>query len=296
MILVTGGTGFVGGHIVAQALQEGLKVRCLVRRPDAPEARALSAKGVGIVVGNVLRPESLKPAMEGVEGVIHLVGIIFERREGGFHEVHVNGTQNVLAVAQEAGVKRYVHMSALGTRPNAVSRYHQTKWEAEEAVRASGLPYTIFRPSIIFGPGDEFINVFARIIRRLPVIPVAGTGKTPLQPIWVKDLARCFVAALSKEGAVGKIYEAGGPEKLMLEAILDAVARVLGKKRRIKVHIPMALMEVNAALLKWLPNPPVTQDQLIMLREDNTCDITPLVQDFGITLSPFEATLRTYLQ
>ena len=295
MILITGGTGFVGGHIVERALEEGVKVRCLARRPDSPKARTLSAKGVDVVAGDILRPESLKPAMEGVEGVIHLVGIIFERWGAGFREVHVDGTRNVLAAAQGAGVRRYVHMSALGTRRNAVSRYHQTKWEAEEAVRASGLPYTIFRPSIIFGPGDEFINVFARMIRRLPIIPVAGTGKTPIQPIWVKDLAKCFVAALSKEGARGKIYEAGGPEKLTLEAILDTVARVLGKRRG-KIHIPMALMEVNAALLQFLPKPPVTKDQLTMLREDNTCDVSALVRDFGITLSPLEATLRTYLQ
>ena len=295
MILITGGTGFVGGHVVAQALDENLKVRCLVRRPDSPKVQALSAKGVGVVVGDILRPVSLTPAMEGVEGVIHLVGVIFERRGAGFHEVHVEGTRNILAAAKGAGVKRYVHMSALGSRPNAISRYHQTKWEAEEAVRASGLPYTIFRPSIIFGPGDEFINVFARMIRRLPFIPVAGTGKTPLQPIWIKNLAGCFVAALSREGVSDQIYEAGGPEKFTLEAILDTIARVLGKKR-IKMHIPMVLMEMNAALLKFLPKPPVTKDQLIMLREDNTCDVSRLVRGFGINLSPLEATLRTYLR
>ena len=164
-IAVTGATGFVGREVLKQARTAGFPVRAIVR-----ERRA--AEGVEQFHGNVIYRPSLEGAFDGVKCVIHLVGIINEYRENTFERVHTEATRNVLDAAKKAGVKRYIHMSALGARANARSRYHQTKWAAEELVRQSGLAWTIFRPSLIYGPGDISINVLSKIVRRAPFVPV----------------------------------------------------------------------------------------------------------------------------
>src|SRR3989304_8264423 len=168
MILITGSTGFVGRNIVKKAKEKGLKLKCLVRSPE--RARSVLGDNIEFAQGDVLNSNSLDKAMEGVEAIIHLVGIIVETKGASFENVHYHGTVNVVEAAKKAGVKRYLHMSALGTRADAESRYHKTKWQAEENVRNSGLDWTIFRPSVIFGSEDEFINMFIRMIKLSPII------------------------------------------------------------------------------------------------------------------------------
>ncbi len=195
MILVTGGTGFVGGHLIRRLRQEGLPVRALARHPD--RAQALKDLGVEVVPGDIADKASLEKAAEGIERVIHLVGIIQEAPGVTFRSVHVEGTRNVVEAARTAGVLHFFHQSALGTRPGAKSEYHRTKWEAEELVRQSGIPHTILRTALIYGPGDKFTIKLSEILRLAPVMPVIGSGKSKVQPIYIDDVVSCIVKAMT---------------------------------------------------------------------------------------------------
>jgi NADH dehydrogenase len=195
-------------------------------------------------------------------------------------------------VAREAGVKRYIQMSAVGTRSGAVSRYHRTKWQAEEVVRASALDWTIIRPSLIFGPGDEFVSVLARMIRRLPAVPVLGDGQYQLQPIAVDQIAEGFARALRLPLTVGQTYEAGGPEPYGFDELLDMVGKALGAARVRKVHVPLGLIKVMTRAFGWLPFFPVTMDQITMLEEGNVTDPTRFYADFNMTPEPLALGLR----
>ncbi len=246
------------------------------------------------VAGDVQDKRSLIKALEGVEKVIHLVGIIVPSGRNTFEAVHAVGTHNVVDAARQAGIKKIIHMSALGTHANAESNYHRTKWKGEVYVRYSGLPYTIFRPSIIFGPGDKFLNMFAGMIRCMPVIPLVGGGVNRLQPIWVEDVAECFARALDNPASDGKMYELGGPQDYSMRDLMEILMQVEGRKRRM-LSIPMPLMQLQAAVLQLLPSPPITLDQLRMLKVNNTCDASPAIRDFEIRMAELEPTLRTYM-
>jgi len=293
-IFVSGGTGFVGRHVVRALLSRGFLVRCLVR--PGSEADLKGFESIDRVPGDVLAPDPIVAAAEGCAGLVHLVGIIREHRARGvtFERLHVRATQNMLMVAKAAGVKRYVQMSALGTRPNAVSAYHRTKWLAEEAVRASGLDWTIFRPSIIFGQGDEFISMLAQMIRRTPVVPVLGDGNYRLQPIAVEQIAEGIVQALRVPQSAARTYEVGGAEAYRFVEILDQIGAALGRRVR-KLHVPLGAVKLVTRGFGWLPYYPVTQDQLTMLEEESVTDPTPFFRDFGITPEPFARGLARML-
>ena len=200
-VFVTGATGFVGGEILKGLHQVGNPICFLARRPTDRRAQELiSQYAAEVKAGNVLEAKSLEGALDGIDAVIHLVGIISEVGESTFENIHTRGTQNMVTAAQQAGVRRFVQMSALGTRPNAVSPYHQTKWAAEELVRRSGLEFTIFRPSLIYGRRDHFVNLFAKIIRFSPVVPVMIR---PSLPEAIRFLASS--AALTKSTAPSSV-------------------------------------------------------------------------------------------
>ncbi len=225
-VFLTGATGFVGKGVLERLIAEGHDAVCLTR-PGSKDKLHHGQAGPGSVslaAGDILDVESLKSAMAGCEAVIHLVGIIREQPGKGitFPKIHVEGTKNVVEAAKQAGVKRFVHMSALGSRANATSAYHRTKYEAEQFVIASGIPYVIFQPSVIFGPGDEFVNMLADLVR-MPVTPVIGDGSYPLQPVARKTVADVFVQALSLPAATNQIYETGGPDPISYGEILDAI-------------------------------------------------------------------------
>lgn len=292
MILVTGGTGFVGSQLVSQLIREGHRVRCLSRNPR--EAIHLRTWGAELTKGDINDPASIEVALRGMSHVIHLVGIIQERGKQTFERVHVQGVQNVLDACRQAKspIKRIVHMSALGTSEEAKSRYHQTKWQAEELVRQSGLRYTILRPSLIFGKQGEFFQLLKRLAT-LPVFtPVVGTGETTFQPISVKDVAKCFIKALDNPDAENKTLELGGPEQYTFNELLDLVASYF-HKRKIKLHLPIPMVYPSAWLgEKLLPKAPLTTDQLAMLQQNNTCDNTPLMRTFAIKLQSLRENLR----
>jgi NADH dehydrogenase len=260
----------------------------------------LAQQGVEVQPGDLLNPASLQSAGASSQGVIHLVGIISEVGDNTFDNAHRVATANALQSARDCQVRRFIHMSALGTRPGARSRYHQTKWAAEVAVRASGLAWTIFRPALIFGAQDHFVNRFARMSRVAPALPVLGDGRRLQQPVAVADVAACFVRALVEPDAVGQTYEVCGPDRLTLPEILHAILAAMGR-RRLLVHLPMPLARLQAALLEKIfpvllrQASPLNRDQLLMLEEDNVGDATAAFRLFGIKPTPFSAGIREYL-
>lgn len=285
MILVTGGTGFVGSHLVARLVQAGEQVRALART-------RVEISGVEVVVGDVRDLSAVTAAVRDCQAVIHLVGIVREIGEATFQRVHVDGTRTVVQACVEAGVGRLLHMSALGARPGARSTYHRTKWEAEELVRRSGLQATIFRPSVIFGAGSGFLAELRRLVHRGPVIPIAGNGMALLQPIWVEDVISCFVGALAKPETAGQAYHLGGPEVFGFEEMVDLVAAAEGI-RKPRLHLPVLWLRPLAAVLGRLtPRFPLTSDQLTMLLEDGVCDTTEMREVLGVT----PASLREHLK
>jgi uncharacterized protein YbjT (DUF2867 family) len=289
---VTGGTGFVGGNIIKKLQEEKWNVRSLARKPQ--DAKDLKKHGTEIYKGDVTDKSSIdKSFFRDLNYVIHLVGIIKESGDKTFEKVHFEGTKNIVDFAKEAGVKKFIQMSALGTKPKAKSKYHSTKWMAEEYVRKSGLNYTIFRPSIIFGPNDEFINTFVRIIKLTPIVPLPKGGK--LQPIYVGAVAHCFVQSLSDPKTDKRTFELGGSEKLTLEEIIRIILRVLDTER-VLIPIPTSLMYAPAFLFQSvLKNPPLTLDQLKMLEEDNTCDMKEALDIFSFSPLSLEKGLKEYL-
>jgi uncharacterized protein YbjT (DUF2867 family) len=293
-IFVTGATGFVGRAVVPALRARGYAVRCLVRRGSELDLRGMEA--IERVEGDVLSPDTLERDMAGCDTVVHLVGIIREEPAtlSTFERIHTQGTLNVLEAAATTGVRRYVHMSALGTRPGARSRYHRSKWAAEEAVRASPIPWTIFRPSIIYGRGDQFVNLFASMLR-YPVVPVIGSGQQRLQPVPVQHVAEGFARAVELGTTVKHTYDVGGPEAVTMVQLLDRIGAALGRARVRKVHVPIGLVRPAATLLHRLPGFPLTPDQLLMLEEDNVCDPQPFYSTFGLTPIPLATGLRAML-
>ena len=278
-ILLTGGTGFVGGNI-REALA-GRQLRLLVReRARLPD---LAGDQIEVVEGDVSRSETLRGVMDGCEAVVHLVAIIEEEGGATFDGVIRQGTVNVVDEAKRAGVRRFIHMSAMGVRHDPAYGYFEAKWQAEQAVQASGIPWTIFRPSVIFGPGDGFINVLAGLVKAAPIIPVVGSGESKFQPVSVAEVAKAFVRALDDPATAGRIYELGGGKVYTYEQLLDAIAAKLGKKKP-KVHVPVGLMRPVVKLSKPLPKalrPPVTEEQLKMLAIDNASDQSATAQLIG---------------
>lgn len=292
-VFVTGASGYVGRAVVTALRARGHAVVAL-ERPDS--RRAFAEPGVRAVHGDIRDPDSLRGRMDGCEAVVHLVGIIREIPGQGvtMDAVHRKGTEHVVDEARRAGVRRFLHMSALGSRPNAVSAYHRSKWAAEEYVRASGLDYTIFRPSVIFGrggPGPEFVGQLADLVRSAPIVPVIGDGRYWLQPVSSRNVADGFALALELPRTIGKTYDVAGPDRLTYLEILERIARAMGKPLR-RFHLPFGLMQAVVPLLQRLPGFPLTQDQLTMLKEGNVGDERPFFSAFGLTPDPFEVELR----
>lgn len=291
MILVTGGTGFVGRHLVHHLRAEDKPVRCLVRRPD--RAHTLRSSGCELVEGDVTDAASLRRAVDGCDAVIHLVAIIAGSHVD-FERIMEQGTRDLVAAAREADVRRFVHMSALSTseRTKDLVPYYHAKWESERAVKASGLEHVVFRPSFVFGADGGALPLFMRQVRWSPVTPVVGDGTRRLQPIWVEDIAAFFAAGLDHPGAANRTFELGGPEQLTWNELYERIARALGKHRA-RINLPIGLVRAGATVAQRLPKPPITRDQLTMLlAADSVCDMTSTLDTFGIPLTPLDEQLR----
>jgi len=294
VILVTGGTGFVGPKVVHALRAEGREVRCLVRDPR--RAHTLEAWGCELVRGDVTDAPSLRRAVSGCEAVVHLVAIIAGRRSD-FERVMTRGTEDLVAAASEAGVRRFVLMSALGVseQTRTLTPYFAAKWAMEAAVKSSGLEHVIFRPSFVFGRDGGALPIFVRQVRWSPVTPVLGDGRTRIQPIWVEDVAAYFAKAVDLSAAANRTFELGGPDQVTWNELYERIAKVLGK-RRARINVPLALVRPGAALAELLPRPPITRDQLKMIEAgDNLADMGPALEAFGIGVLSLDEQLRRAL-
>lgn len=296
-VFLTGSTGFVGKNMIRRLLTEGHAVRALDRALPGQGTRLLQGfrheGDFQYVFGDVVSGRGLYEAMNGCEAAIHLVGIIAEKGSNTFDAVHHVGTRNVVEAAKRAGIKRFVHMSAIGVRADGVAEYQRSKWKGEEIVRNCGIPYCILRPSLIFGPGDGFVTQMMDMIKQAPLVrPVPGDGTPRFRPVSIDDVTFCFARALTEEAAIDQTIELGGADELNLDEVLSEIAKCAGV-RKPPVHIPMPLMFLVAALARLLPNPPITADQLRMLREGSTCDIGPMRRTFGIKPHGFQGCGRS---
>ena len=281
-LLITGASGFVGTHLVRRLLADGHGVVGLSREGGASQA------GLTWHEGDVVTGARLGEAMRGVDSVIHLVGIIRERGSQTFERVHVEGTRTVLAAAGAAGVERYLHMSALGADRASASGYARTKARAEELVRDSGLAWTIFRPDMILGVGDDFFSHKLRdLVTKPPVVPVVGSGDYPFRPITAHDLAEAFSKALKAPAALQRTFDLVGPREYMLRELQLMVRDALGVRKPL-VGVPLPLMRLGTALFSLLPDPPITRDELEMLLAASPSDPAPAVEALGLELQPIE--------
>lgn len=313
---VFGGSGFIGRQVVRRLAAQGWIVRAAVRDPvGAAFLKPMGDVGqVNPVRADVTDPASVRDAVAGAEAVINLVGILFEKGKASFQAVHAQGAANVAQAARDAGVTTLVHMSALGADKTSNSAYARTKALGEEAVLAAFPTATIFRPSVVFGPDDDFFNRFARLARISPVLPVFtadgfkpvhtetgygldlfGSGGPTFQPVYVCDVAEALVKAAEDPRLAGKIFELGGPRRYTLKEVLELVLRVTGRERLL-APLPFCVARLQAFFLQFLPKPALTPDQVKLLQVDNVVrGGKPGLGDLGIAATAAEAILPSYL-
>ena len=290
LVLVTGATGFLGRRVVPELQEHHHQVRCLVHTPG--RERVFPPRSVDIHYGSVLDPEVLSGAFYDVEAVVHLVGIIRRRKGLTYDQVNRQGVANVVAAAKENRVKHFLSVSAIGASSDGAYPYLYSKWQGEQEVVKSGLPFTIIQSSLMFGAGDEFMNPIASLVRVLPIVPVVGSGKNRLQPIAVEDMARCIAQAVDREDLKGKTVELGGPHQLSYNEIVSIVARTMGK-RRLRFHLPVSLAYImTAGMQAILPRPPATTDQLRLLPIRNVAEEGVVDDVFGFTPRPVEGNIE----
>lgn len=316
VVTVFGGSGFIGRQVVKRLAAQGWTVRAAVRDPvDAGFLRPMGEPGqVNPIAANVTDPASVRAALAGATAAINLVGILTEKGKATFDAVHRQGAANVAQAAREAGVKRLAHMSALGADKNSPSAYARSKALGEEAVLAAFPAATLYRPSIVFGPDDDFFNRFARLARLSPVLPVFtgdgfkpvhtetgyaidwfGSGGPTFQPVYVGDVAEALVKGVSEDWTAGRVYELGGPRRYTLKEVLELLLKVTGQSSRL-VPLPFCAARAQAALFKLLPKPPLTADQVKLLQVDNVVrGGKPGLAELGIAPVAAEGILPTYL-
>ncbi len=301
LITVFGGSGFVGRHVVQALARRGYRIRVAVRRPN--EALFVKTTGdvgqVEPVQANIRDTRSVRAAVQGADAVVNLVGILHEQGPQRFETVQAGGADRIAREAKAAGIGVFIHVSAIGADAESPSAYARSKALGEAAVREHVPTAAILRPSIVFGPEDDFFNRFATLARVSPFLPLIGGGATRLQPVYVKDVADAIARAVETGIADGKVFELGGPEVLTFRELMVLVLREIGRKR-ILLPLPVALAKPLAVLMQLLPNPPLTLDQLRLLGIDNV--VSDAAEKEGRTLKAFgiagtgpEAILPSYL-
>ena len=312
IVTVFGGSGFIGRHLVARLAKSGLQIRVAVRKPSA----ALFLKPMGdvgqisLVQANLRHSASVEAALEGVDAVVNLVGILYEKGHQRFLPVHRDAAANLAKLSAQAGASSFVHVSALGASTQSQSRYSRSKALGEEAIRKMFPNVTILRPSVVFGPYDDFFNRFAKLATFLPVLPVFGCpfprlvngqldifvdGGTKFQPVYAGDVAAAVVKCLTDQRTQGQVYELGGPVIYSFKDLMEIILRETGR-RRLLFPEPFWLANIQAYFLELLPHPPLTRDQVALLKYDNVVrDSTHTLETLGIKPTVVDAVLPTYL-
>jgi NADH dehydrogenase len=292
-VLVTGGTGFIGPRVCRALLARGWMPRLLVREGSEGKLPLDVRRRCRISLGDITDQESVVNAAQSTDAIINLVGIIREFPEKGvtFERLHVEGTRNVIAAANVWKIRRIVHMSALGALAGSPIAYFDSKGRAEGLVRESGLDWTLFRPSIVFGEGDRFISTLSGVVAGSPVVPVPGDGRYEVQPVWVGDVARGFAEALTKKESIGRSFDVGGLERYSYDTLLDEIGASVGRSRVRKAHIPLPLVRTGTRLLSRFERFPMSPGMLSMLTLGSVCDPAGFRSVFGSHL----VSLREYL-
>jgi NADH dehydrogenase len=300
LVTVYGGSGFLGRHVVRALAQRGYRIRVAVRRPDlAGFLQPLGRVGqIHAVQANLRYAESVEAAARGAQAVVNLVGLLFERGRQRFDDVHVNGSERVAQAAASHGA-RMVQISAIGADANGTAQYARTKAEAERRVLAALPGAVIMRPSIVFGPEDDFFNRFASLARMLPALPLIGGGHTKFQPVFAGDVAQAIADAVDGKAQAGATYELGGPSVYSFRQLMEFVLTTTGRKRML-MPLPFAIAKLEASLLQFLPKPLLTPDQVELLRTDNVVSEEAIrdgrtLKAFGIAPESIESIVPTYL-
>jgi uncharacterized protein YbjT (DUF2867 family) len=297
LVTIFGASGFLGRHIVRALAGNGWRIRAAVRQPNTGHfLKPMGHVGqIQLLKTNVTDEAAVDTAMHGADAAINLVGVLYQSGTQRFETLHAEAAERVARLAAAHGVARLLHVSALGADANSASLYARTKAEGESRVRAAFAGAAIFRPSIVFGPEDDFFNRFASLARMSPVLPLIGGGRTRFQPVFVGDVARAACAVLADTATEGKVYELGGPEVMNLKEIMQLVLKQIQRKRFL-ISIPFGLARIQAAVLGLLPNPPLTLDQVRLLQQDNVVSPGALtLRDLGIAPTAAEAILPSYL-
>ncbi|MHA1165394.1 MAG: complex I NDUFA9 subunit family protein [Alphaproteobacteria bacterium] len=301
LVTVYGGSGFVGRYVTQELARTGCRIRIAVRRPDlAGDLQPLGDVGqIHAVQANLRYPDSVAKAAEGADAVVNLVGILFETGKQKFSSVQAEGARNVARAAKTAGAKALVHVSAIGADPRSASDYAKSKAAGETYVRKAFPDAVILRPSIVFGPEDNFFNLFAAMARISPVLPLIGGGRTRFQPVYAGDVAKAVVASLEGRAKEGQIYELGGPEILTFKEVLQRILRYTDR-RRLLVPYPFWMARINAFFLQLLPSPLLTVDQVRLLETDNVAQVKARAsahsfEGLGIKPTPIDAVVPEYL-
>ncbi len=285
-VLLTGATGFVGSAVLNELLDNGFKVGCIVRKSNT----RLDGLPVQQLIADVSDPASYREYLADFDAIIHLVAIIEEKPSKGitFERINTQATEELVKLASECGIKRFIHMSALGAAEEGITPYFKSKGLAEKAVRESGLDYTVFRPSFIYGPNDAVYSMIAEVIRKSPLglYPVFGNGKYKHQPVSVNDIARAVTRSLENEKSFKKSYDIGGPEALSFDKQLELLGKAIRKHCR-PIHIPLGLSKLLVGIAQLFPFSPIDRDRLNMLIRDNVCDNSLILADLDLELTEF---------
>lgn len=297
-VTVFGGSGFLGRYLVRRLADADARVVVAVRDPEA--AQFLKPMGrVGQIVPtpvDVTRPDTIVRALEGADAAVNLVGILYERGRRTFEAVHVRGAGTIARAASEAGARRLVHISAIGADAGSPAAYARSKARGEVAVREAFPSATVIRPSIVFGPEDDFFNRFGALARYLPALPLIGGGGNLMQPVYVGDVADAIAAVLADAATAGKTYELGGPKIFTFKELMELVLRET-RRRRLLIPVPWTIARLQARFLELLPVPPLTVDQVKLLEIDNVVSEGALgLADLGIEPTPVGAVLPGYMR
>jgi len=293
-VAITGGTGFIGKVVIKKLVQAGYHVKALIRPGSLLKIASFSGTESRYVYYD--SPAQLKQALEDCGALINLIGIIKETKEISFDFAHHLIPMSLVKACQDAGVKRFLQMSALGVGRNIDTEYMETKRLGENIVTSSGLDFTIFRPSLVYGPGDHLTTMLAKAIRLAPFFPVIGDGQYKFQPVSVFNVADGFVKAIEKPEAFSKIYEIGGPDVFTFNQLLDTIAQAMGKHHARKIHFPAGLIMLKARLFGRLMPGPLSVDTIKMLLAGSTCDDDSFFRDLGVGAGRFADNIEKYLK